>query len=130
MTSSSQNRRCVQPVWLFVSSVTSLPIRYPSSLAPCILCRSFLDGSSGASLLEHFAEDELALHLALWPCAWILMEPSRKAPPFQTPRGPIAIPLRIDQVASPFPLELSHPYYLRQPRMGMCSEHCVIYTDM
>ena len=130
MTSSSQNRRCVQPVWLLVSSVTSLRSGIHTSLAPCILCRSFLDGSSGASFLERFAEDELALHLALWPCAWILMEPSRKGPPFHTPRRPIAIPLRIDQVASPFPLELLHPYYLRQPRMGMCSEHCVICTDM
>jgi hypothetical protein len=100
------------------------------TVASCILCRSFLDGSSGASFLEHLTEDELTLHLALWPCAWILMEPSRKGPPFQTPRRPIAIPLRIDQVAFPFPLESLHHCSLRQPRIGICSERDVTYTGM
>ena len=66
----------------------------------CVLCRSFLDGSSGAAFLGDLIENELQLNLALWPCAWMLMEPSRKGPPFQTPRRPIAIPLRIDQVSS------------------------------
>ena len=64
------------------------------------LCRSFLDGSSATSFLDDLAEDELQLNLALWPCAWMLMEPSGKGPPFQTPRRPIAIPLRIDQACT------------------------------
>ncbi len=49
--------------------------------------------------LDDLAADELQLGLALWPCAWILMEPSRKGPPFQTPHSPIAVPIRIDQVS-------------------------------
>ncbi len=59
--------------------------------------RSFLDGSSEANFLEDLAEDELQLNLALWPCAWMLMEPSRKGPSFQTSHRLIAVPIRIDQ---------------------------------
>ena len=61
--------------------------------------RSFLDGSSEANFLGDLAEDELQLNLALWPCAWMLMEPSRKGPSFQTSHRLIAVPIRIDQAS-------------------------------
>ncbi len=71
----------------------------PGENLNCLHCRSFLDGSSEVKFLEDLAADELQLGLALWPCAWFLMEPSRKGPPFQTPHSPIAVPIRIDQAS-------------------------------
>jgi len=88
--------------------------------------RSFLDGSSEANFLEDLAEDELQLNLALWPCAWMLMEPSRKGPSFQTPHRLIAVPIRIDQAGSRLPLNvLVHVLRScsRVPGSDYCSAH-------